>query len=96
VEDIVKVNLPYIFSYFGFDEFVANTFKVTKDAEFDLDNDINTTIAEKISKGIKNRRKGKPTRFVFDQEMDPKLLELLIKKLNLSKKDSIIPGQKNS
>jgi polyphosphate kinase len=94
VEDIVKVNLPYIFSYFGFDEFVANTFKVTKDAEFDLDNDINTTIAEKISKGIKNRRKGKPTRFVFDQEMDPKLLELLIKKLNLSKKDSIIPGQK--
>ncbi|SEG31811.1 polyphosphate kinase 1 [Sphingobacterium lactis] len=94
IEDIVKVNLPYIFSYFGFDEFVANTFKITKDAEFDIDNDVNTTLVEKISKGIKNRRKGKPTRFVFDQEMDPKLLELLIKKLNLSKKDSIIPGQR--
>ncbi len=94
VEDIVKVNLPYIFSYFGFDEFVANTFKVTKDAEFDLDNDVNTSFADKISKGIKTRRKGKPTRFVFDQEMDPKLLDLLIKKLNFSKKDSIIPGQK--
>ena len=94
IEDIVKVNLPYIFSYFEFDEFVANTFKITKDAEFDLDNDVNTSFVEKISKGIKNRRKGKPTRFVFDQEMDPKLLELLIRKLNLSKKDSIIPGQK--
>ncbi len=94
IEDIVKVNLPYIFSYFEFDEFVANTFKITKDAEFDIDNDVNTTFVEKISKGIKNRRKGKPTRFVFDQEMDPKLLELLIRKLNLSKKDSIIPGQK--
>src|SRR5690606_40765194 len=75
VEDIVKVNLPYIFSYFGFDEFVANTFKVTKDAEFDLDNDVNTTFVEKITKGVKNRRKGKPTRFVFDKDMDQMLLE---------------------
>src|SRR5690606_10791432 len=94
VEDIVKVNLPYIFSYFGFDEFVAHTFKVTKDAEFDIDNDVNTSLAEKISKGVKNRRKGKPTRFVFDQKMDADLLELLIKKLQLSSKDSIIPGQR--
>lgn len=94
VEDIVKVNLPYIFSYFGFDEFVAHTFKITKDAEFDIDNDVNTSLAEKISKGVKNRRKGKPTRFVFDQKMDAELLALLIKKLDLSKKDSIIPGQR--
>jgi len=94
LEDVIKFNLPLIFSYFGFDVFHAHVFKVTKDAEFDIDNDINTTLVEKISKGVKNRRKGKPTRFIFDQEMDPKLVEFLIKKLNLSKKDSIIPGQK--
>src|SRR5690606_34802391 len=79
---------------FGFDTFKAHSFKITKDAEFDLDNDINTTFAEKIEKGVKNRRKGKPTRFVFDKEMDSSLVELLIKKLHLTKKDSIIPGQK--
>src|SRR5690606_3918398 len=72
----------------------AHAFKITKDAEFDLDNDINTSLVEKIEKGIKNRRKGKPTRFVFDKDMDSSLVEFLIKKLNLSKKDSIIPGQK--
>lgn len=94
LEDVIKFNLPYIFSYFGFDNFAAHSFKITKDAEFDLDNDINTTLVEKIEKGIKNRRKGKPTRFVFDQEMDSTVVEFLIKKLNLSKKDSIIPGQK--
>jgi len=94
IEDVVKVNLPYIFSYFGFDEFVANTFKITKDAEFDLDNDVNTSFVEKITKGVKNRRKGKPTRFVFDKDMDQMLLEFLIRKLDLSKRDSIIPGQK--
>ena len=94
LEDVIKFNLPYIFSYFGFDTFKANAFKITKDAEFDIDNDINTTLVEKIEKGIKNRRKGKPTRFVFDKEMDSSLVELLIKKLHLTKKDSIIPGQK--
>lgn len=92
LEDIIKFNLPYIFSYFGFDQIVAHAFKITRDAEFDLDNDINTTIADKIAKAVKSRRKGKPTRFVFDKEMDTQLLEFLIKKLNFSKKDSIIPG----
>ena len=94
LEDVITFNLPHIFSYFGYDDFEANCFKVTKDAEFDLDNDIKTTLAEKIQKGIKSRRKGKPTRFVFDKEMDKALLEFLIRKLNLTKKDSIIPGGK--
>src|SRR5690606_30538112 len=94
LEDIIKFNLPFMFSYFGFDEFKAHAFKITIYAEFDLDNDINTTMADKIAKAVKNRRKGKPTRFVYDQDMDEKLVEYLIKKLNFSKKDSIISGQK--
>jgi len=94
LEDIIKCNLPYIFSFFGFDDFKAHAFKITRDAEFDLDNDINTDIAEKIAKAVKNRRKGKPTRFVFDENMSQTLVEFLIKKLGISKKDSIIPGQK--
>src|SRR5690606_14312462 len=69
LEDVIKFNIPYIFSYFRFNTFKAHAFKITKDAEFDLDNDINTTLVEKIEKGIKNRRKGKPTRFVFDKEI---------------------------
>ncbi|WP_265427060.1 polyphosphate kinase 1 [Chryseobacterium sp. YIM B08800] len=94
LEDVITFNLPHIFSYFGYDEFSAHAFKVTKDAEMDIDNDIKTNFAEKIEKGLKNRRKGKPTRFVFDKDMDKAMLELLIRKLNLSKKDSIIPGGK--
>lgn len=94
LEDVVTFMLPDIFNFFGFDDFEANAFKVTKDAEFDLDNDIKTTLADKIEKGIKSRRKGKPTRFVFDKNMDKALLEFLIRKLNLTKRDSIIPGGK--
>lgn len=94
LEDVIIANLPYIFSYFGYDDFEAHCFKVTKDAEFDLDNDIRTTLVEKIEKAVKNRRKGKPTRFTFDKNMDKALLEFLIKKLQLTSRDSIIPGGK--
>jgi polyphosphate kinase len=92
LEDVIRFNLPYIFSYFGYDHFSAHTFKVTKDAEIDIDNDISTSFVQKIESGLKNRRKGKPVRFIYDKEMDAGLLEYLIKRLNLSKKDSIIPG----
>ncbi len=92
LEDIIRFNLPYIFSYFGFDEFEAWVFKVTKDAELDLDNDLSTTFVEKMEAGIKNRRKGKPVRFVYDKEMDLGLLEYLIRRLELNKKSNIIPG----
>lgn len=92
LEDVIRFNLPEIFSYFGYDHYQANVFKVTRDAEIDIDNDISTTLIQKIEKGLKNRRKGKPVRFVYDKEMDPGLLEYLIRRLNLSKRDNLIPG----
>lgn len=92
LEDVIRFNLPEIFSYFGYDQYHSGVFKVTKDAEIDLDSDISTTLIQKIEKGLKNRRKGKPVRFIYDKEMDPGLLEFLIRKFNLTKRDNIIPG----
>src|SRR5690606_2032547 len=43
-------------------------------------------------KGIKSRKKGKATRFVYDRSIDPGLLDYLVKRLHLSKKDNLIPG----
>ncbi len=92
LEDVVRFNLPSIFSYFGYNKFDSWIFKVTRDAEIDLDNDVSTTLIQKIEKGLKNRRKGKPVRFVYDKEMDSGLLEFLMRKMNMSKKDNLIPG----
>lgn len=92
LEDVIRFNLPHIFSYFDYDTFESHVFKVTKDAELDIDDDINTSLVQKIEKGLKNRRKGKPVRFVFDKEMNPGLLALLTRKLNLTSKDNLIPG----
>jgi len=92
LEDVIRVNLPFIFSYFGYDHFESHVFKVTKDAELDLDNDLALSAVEKMQKGLKKRRKGKPVRFVYDKEMNSGLLNFLTKKLKLNTKSSIIPG----
>jgi len=92
LEDIIKFNLPIIFSHFKFNQFDAHVFKITKDAEIDLDQEVGINFVEKISKGIKNRRKGKPVRFVYDKDMNAELLDFLIQKLHLTRKSSIIPG----
>ena len=92
LEDVIRFSLPDIFSFFGYDEYHSHIFKVTRDAEIDIDNDISTNIIQRIEKGLRNRRKGKPVRFVYDREMDPGLLEYLIRRLHLTKRDNLIPG----
>ncbi len=92
LEDVIRYNLKSIFSYFGYDRYRSWVFKVTKDAEIDIDNDLSTTLIEKIEKGLKDRRKGKFVRFVYDKEMDPDLLNFLIKGLSLTRKGNVIPG----
>ncbi len=92
LEDVIRYNLPHIFSYFGYDKFSSYIIKVTRDAELDIDNDIATSLIHQIEKGIKARRKGKPVRFIYDQQIDPHLLEYLMRRLGLSGKDNLIPG----
>lgn len=92
LEDIIRFNLPSIFSYFGYEKFESWIFKMTRDAEIDIDNDVSTTLIQKIEKGVKNRRRGKPVRFVYEKEMDAALLEFLMRKMNLTSKDNLIPG----
>ena len=92
LEDMIRFCLPHIFSFFGYDSFSSWIIKVTRDAEIDIDNDIATSLIQKIEKGLKNRKKGKPVRFVFDRAIDPALLTYLVKRLNLHRKDNLIPG----
>ncbi|WP_160710974.1 polyphosphate kinase 1 [Chitinophaga solisilvae] len=92
LEDLIRFCLPNIFSYFGYDKFSSHIIKVTRDAELDIDNDISDSLIHQIEKGLKDRRKGKPVRFVYDKDIDPLLLEYLMRRQGLSGKDNLIPG----
>jgi polyphosphate kinase len=92
LEDIIRYCLPNIFSFFDYDQISSHLIKVTRDAELDMDNDISTTLTEKIQRGLSNRKKGKPVRLVYDKEIPAALLDYLIRRLGLTNKDSLIPG----
>lgn len=91
LEDIIRFNLPQLFSAFGFDQFIGYVIKVTRDAEFDFDVDGDADLIGNLEKGLKGRKKGKATRFVYDKSIDKVLLEYLEKRLQL-KKDNLVPG----
>lgn len=92
LEDAIRFCLDEVFSIFSYDTFEAWIIKITRDAELDVDNDISESLLEKISKGVKNRHKGEPVRFVYDSKIAPDLLKYFIKKLDLDNEDTLIPG----
>lgn len=94
LEDVIRYNLKYIFAHMDFDQYNSWIFKVTRDAEIDLDNDLNTNFIQKIEAGIKKRKHGKTVRLIYDQEIDADLLKFLFKWLNITSKDNVIPGSR--
>jgi polyphosphate kinase len=94
IDDIIRLNMDTIFSIFTYDRVQAFTFKFSRDAELDLDDDLTVSFIEKIKKSIKKRKKGEPVRFVYDEKMPHDLLEYLLKELNLEYGVNTIPGGK--
>lgn len=94
LEDIIRYNLPAIFGPFGFNQFQSYIIKMTRDAELDMDQDVNSDVIEELSKSLKKRKQGRATRFVYDHEIDADLLDYLVKRLQLSKRDHLVGGSR--
>jgi polyphosphate kinase len=92
VDDIIRYNLPQVFSIFNYDTIEAYNVKLTRDAGLNIDDDISKSIVDKLSKSIKNRKAGELVRFVYDTEMPDDMKAVIFKKLKLEKKDNLIPG----
>ncbi|UQZ89264.1 polyphosphate kinase 1 [Deltaproteobacteria bacterium Smac51] len=93
LDDIIRFCLDDIFFMFNYDQISAHTFKMMRDAELTLDDDISISIVDKMEKGIENRMHGRPVRLVHDEQMPPDFLRLLIRKLNLSKEQLASGGR---
>ena len=92
LDDIIRSCVDEIFEVFGYKAQEAYNIKLTRDAELDIDNDVSKSMLEKISKGVKDRKKGLPVRFVYDAAMPNDMLSFIMKKLGMNKKDNAIPG----
>jgi polyphosphate kinase len=94
LDDIIRFGLKDIFFIFDFDEISAYTIKLTKDAEFEIVDDISETYAEKISRSLQQRKHGTPVRFIYDRKMPSEMLKTLTKLLKFGPDDVIIPGER--
>jgi len=82
IDDIIKENLPLIFSERKVQG--AYNFKITRDAELNLEDEYAGDIAEKIEKLITKRDMGFATRFLFAPGTPDLLLQQFIKRFNLT------------
>lgn len=92
LEDIIRFCLKRIYSVFDFNTIEAYTIKMTRDSELDLDTDVSKSIVEKISKSVKQRKKGDPVRLVYDEKIPDDLLAFILKKIKLKQTEYLIPG----
>lgn len=92
IDDIVRLNLNYVFRAFDLEVKGCYAFKITRDAELDLDNDVSESMLEKMKKGLRKRKTGLPVRFVYDKKMPEGILNQLTKTLNINASEHIIPG----
>ncbi|MCX6247918.1 MAG: polyphosphate kinase 1 [Bacteroidetes bacterium] len=92
LDDIIRYCLSDIFSVFGYDSFSAHTVKFTRDAELDIDTDVSKSFVEIMTESLKQRKRGNPVRFVYDNSIPEALLKTIIKRLDIRKDDPIRGG----
>ncbi len=92
LDDVIRINLDYIFSIFDYESISAHMIKITRDAELDFDSDLHKSFLEKISNSVRERRLGEVVRFVYDSTIDKDTLDFFLNKMDIEAVDSIIPG----
>jgi len=92
VDDVIRFSLNEVFYIFEYDHIAAYEFKISRDAEIDVEDDFAEGYLSKMQRGLQKRKKGRPTRLVCDEEMSANLVQLLRRELNISRNDTIIAG----
>lgn len=86
LDDVIRACIPMAFPGFDYEKIEAWSFKFTRDAEMEIDNDLRTGLMQKVSKGIKSRKGGTPLRMVYDETIPEEALRRIRKILNEGKK----------
>jgi len=83
IDDVIRLCLGDIFFMFNYDNISAHAFKIMRDAEMLLDDDISTSLMEKMNQGLEKRMQGELVRMAYDKHMPDDLLKLLSRKFNV-------------
>ncbi|MTC47464.1 polyphosphate kinase 1 [Providencia sp. wls1922] len=93
IDNILRYTLDEIFKgFFDYDKLNAYSMKMTRDAEYDIATEMESSLLEIMSSTLKQRLTAEPVRFVYQRDMPDEMVALLREKLGLSSDDSVIAG----
>ncbi|MGF1790188.1 polyphosphate kinase 1 [Photobacterium profundum] len=93
LDNIIRFCLDDIFNgFFEYDSLTAYSMKMTRDAEYDLSQEVEHGLLEQMSEGLNQRITAMPVRFVYQRDMPGNMIDVLCGLLKVSRYDSIIPG----
>ena len=90
LEDIIKANLHWFFK--NVEVKAVYNFKITRDAEIELQDEYEEDVVEKLEKQIARRDFGFATRLLHDEKIPAPLLRTFIKALHLEKANVVAGG----
>lgn len=70
----------------------AYMFKISRDAELELGEQITQNLIDRMEKSLKRRKRADPVRLAYDADMPETLLSLVKKKLKMGRYDTYTPG----
>ncbi len=92
LDDVVRYCLPLVFLGFKQSTYSAYSFKFTKDAEMEIENDADFGTMERIALGVNSRKKGEAVRVIYDREMPKEMRKKLRERLNTKELDASLAG----
>lgn len=92
LDDVVRFCMPLIFIGFKPSTYEAYSFKFTKDAEMEMENDSDYGVLQLIAKGVNSRKKGEPVRLIYDRLMPKDMQKRIMARLNVDHLDAALPS----
>lgn len=91
VENLIAANLSELFP--GMDIVEHHVFRVTRNADFEVDEDRDEDLLQALERELARRRFGSPVRLEVGDDMTEHMLELLLRELDVDPADVVaIPG----
>ena len=91
LDDVIRLSLREFFP--RYEVTGAYSVKLTRDAELHIDDEFQGDLLTKIQRGLRNRKRGVPCRFIYDPLMPEPGLLLLEKFLRLQHEDLLAGGR---
>lgn len=92
LDDVIRFCLPLIFIGTKPSTYEAYSFKFTKDAEMEVDNESDYGAMEKIAIGVSSRKRGEPIRVIYDKDMPREMQKRVFDRLNVRELDTSLAG----